>query len=81
MKKSKKIYPKWERMTLYILGTEPYSAKIYRLRHKSGNIVYQIKFYKDELAAKIVYNVEDAKKYAEKGIAFLNRQLKIEFVS
>ena len=81
MKKSKKIYPTWERMTLYILGIKPYGARIYRLKHISGNIVYQVKFFKNKLPDKIMYSVEDAKRYAKKGIAFLNRQLTIEFES
>lgn len=63
------------------MGIKPYRARIYKLTHISGNIVYQIKFYKDELPEKIVYSEEEAKQYAEKGIAFLNRQQSIVFES
>ena len=79
MKKPKKIYQTWVRSTLCILGMKPYRARIYKLTHESGNIVYQIKFYKEELPEKIVYSEGNAIEYANKGIAFLKRQQTIAF--
>lgn len=62
-----------------MLGIKPYRERVYKLTHISGNIVYQVKFYKEELPEKIVYNEEDAIQYAKRGIAFLNRQQTIAF--
>lgn len=71
----------WERETLHIIGEKPYRARIYKLTHWKGGVVYQVSFYRDQLPKKVVYFEGEALKYAQDGLRFLRRQTSIDFES